>query len=241
MPGGGVLRLGARDVTLGAEDCAVPGFTLRPGPHVELSVADTGAGMAPGVLARIFEPFFTTKDAGKGTGLGLAAVHGTMTEHGGAVLVHSVPGRGTTFRLLFPTVAPAAAEAAAAAPRARRARQGRVLLVEDEPRIRQLVARELGGLGLRVVEAGDGEAALAALDEAPVLDLAVIDLVLPRLTGRTVFEALRARHPDVPVLLTSGFARDERLAELLARPRVAFLEKPWRPSELHEELDRLLG
>jgi len=159
MPGGGVLRISSRDVWLGEEDCQVPGFRLSPGPHVEVSVADTGTGMPPEILARVFEPFFTTKETGKGTGLGLAAVHGTMTEHDGAVLVHSVPGRGTTFRLLFPAV-PHESPAAAAPPRAaRRVRDGRALVVEDEPRIRQLVVRELAGLGLRVVAVGDGEAA----------------------------------------------------------------------------------
>jgi PAS domain S-box-containing protein len=241
MPGGGVLRIATRDAWLAEEDCQVPGFRLAPGPHVELSVSDTGTGMPPEILARVFEPFFTTKEAGKGTGLGLAAVHGTMTEHGGAVLVHSVPGAGTTFRLLFPAVAHEQPASAAPARAARRVREGRALVVEDEPRIRQLVARELAGLGFRVVEAGDGEAALTALATPAAFDLAVLDLVLPRRTGRQVFEALRARHPAVPVLITSGFARDDRLSTLLDQPAVGFLEKPWRPSELLDAVERLLG
>jgi CheY-like chemotaxis protein len=137
-----------------------------------------------------------------------------------------------------PHEAPAAGAPARAA---RRVREGRALVVEDEPRIRQLVVRELAGLGFRVVEAGDGEAALAALAAPGPFDLAVLDLVLPRLTGRQVFEALRARHPDVPVLITSGFARDDRLAALLDQPAVGFLEKPWRPSELLDAVERLLG
>jgi PAS domain S-box-containing protein len=241
MPRGGVLRLASRDVLLAAEDCLLPGFQLRPGPHLELSVADTGTGIPPEVLARIFEPFFTTKEAGQGTGLGLAAVHGTMTEHGGAVLVHSIPGRGTTFRLLFPAVAAAAPTAAPEPPRARRPRQGCALVVEDEARIRQLVVREIGALGFQVVEACDGEEALAALARPQTYDVAILDLVLPRLAGRQVFLALRAQRPDVPVLLTSGFARDDRLSDLLQEPAVGFLEKPWRPSELHDALERLLG
>jgi CheY-like chemotaxis protein len=241
MPYGGVLRFTTRDLRLEEADCAVPGFSLSPGPHVEIGVADTGVGMTHEVAARIFEPFFTTKEAGKGTGLGLAAVHGTVTEHGGAVLVNSTLNHGTTFRILFPSVGAAEAFAAEPPRRARRSREGLALVVEDEARIRQLVVRELTGLGFRVVEAADGMAAMAELEAPVTYDVAVLDLVLPGASGRQVFLALRAQQPDVPVVITSGFARDVGLSDLLQEPAVAFLEKPWRPSELLDAVERLMG
>jgi two-component system, cell cycle sensor histidine kinase and response regulator CckA len=241
MPYGGILRLTSRDVRLDEKDCTVGGFTLSPGPHVELGVADTGVGMPPEVVARIFEPFYTTKEAGKGTGLGLAAVHGTVTEFGGAVLVHSVPNHGTTIRLLFPAVASDQATAPAASAKAHQAREGLALVVEDEPRIRQLVVRELTGLGFRVVEAADGLGAMSAVAAPVSYDLAVLDLVLPRASGRQVFLALRAQQPALPILLTSGFAREGNISDLLEQPLVGFLEKPWRPSELLDAVERLLG
>jgi len=246
MPEGGLLRLATREVALDPVDCAATGFDIVPGHYVEVTVADTGVGMSPQVQARIFEPFFTTKAAGKGTGLGLAAVYGTVREHRGAVLVHSAPGLGTTFRLLLPVAAadtamPASAPGASAPRLAPSARRGIALVVEDEPRIRELMARHLGAMAFEIVEAADGEAALAAIGQGGPIDLAVLDLVLPRAGGRKVFDALRAARPAVPVLITSGFAREEGLATMLAAPRTAFLAKPWRPSELVEMVERLCG
>jgi len=247
MPEGGVLRLASREVTLDAGDCAATGFEIVPGRYVEVTVADTGVGMAPDVQARIFEPFFTTKSAGKGTGLGLAAVYGTVREHRGAVLVHSAPGLGTTFRLLLPVATPASASSARPSstpgmPRpAPASRRGTALVVEDEPRIRELMIRHLGAMAFEIVEAADGEAALDAIGRDGPIDLAVLDLVLPRAGGRKVFDALRAARPAVPVLFTSGFAKEEGLAAMLAAPRTAFLAKPWRPSELVEVVERLCG
>jgi CheY-like chemotaxis protein len=244
MPEGGLLRLAAREVSLDQADCAATGFDLAPGRFVELTVADTGVGMSAEVMDRIFEPFFTTKAAGKGTGLGLAAVYGTVKEHRGAVLVHSSPGAGTTFRVLLPAALDGGASGHPPAQEARPprpARRGRVLVVEDEPRIRQLVVRHLGAAGFETIEVGDGEAALAAATGGGAFDLAVLDLVLPRLGGQKVFEALRTARPGIPVLLTSGFAREEGLATMLREPATGFLEKPWRPSELLDAVERLCG
>jgi nitrogen-specific signal transduction histidine kinase/ActR/RegA family two-component response regulator len=240
MPAGGTLRVAARRVEVAPEDCRLPGFTLSPGPHVELTVSDTGQGMTPEVQARLFEPFFTTKEVGKGTGLGLPAVHGTVTEHGGAVVVASAPGSGTTFRLLLPAAGAGVEPAARPARRAPRL-TGRVLVVEDEAAVRAVVVHQLRAMGLECVVASDGEEGLAGAAAAAGLRLAVLDLVLPRRHGREVLARLRAAAPDLPVLLCSGYDRDADLPALLALPRVALLAKPFRPSELAEAVVRLLG
>jgi len=230
MPEGGHLRLGVRIACDGA------GEGLAPGRWAVISVADTGSGMTPEVLARVFEPFYTTSEAGQGTGLGLAMVEGFLRQSGGEVRVASRPGRGTTFWLWLPAAADpetpgSPADDASRAPHAvALTAQQTVLVVEDEPVLRQLAQRVLGGAGLVVLLAADGDEAIrvAAAYDAPIA-LLFSDVVMPGMRGPALADALRAERPAMRVLLTSGYTEDD----LERRDRAdVFLAKPYSPEQL---------
>jgi two-component system cell cycle sensor histidine kinase/response regulator CckA len=232
-----------------------------------LEVADTGSGMAPEVADRAFEPFFTTKEVGRGTGLGLSGVYGFARAAGGDAEIDTAPGRGTAVRIRLPaaptaavaeepTVAAAPAPPAAAEPRAvdpqDRAvagppvadvgRKRSVLLVEDEPLVRMSAARDLEDAGFAVVEAGDAEAALAALAAADGRIAAMVsDVSVPgRMNGIELARRVRAAHPSVGVLLTSGYAPDARALDG-SLEEFPFLPKPYRPEDLADRVRALAG
>jgi len=239
MPRGGRLRLAA---SVDAAGPSRPPGDARPRAWVRVDVVDEGEGMEASTLARIFEPFFTTKHRAQGSGLGLFMVYTSVQAHGGAVDVVSAPGRGSTFSVFLPAGDPGAAAAApsvaaeeaptAAAPPAAPA-SARILVVEDESMIRNLAVTILSEDGLRVDSAGDGEEALRLL-EAPgaSYDAVILDLILPRVAGGEVFRRLRARHPDLPVILSSGNV-DEGLLDSELRSGIAgLLPKPYRATDL---------
>jgi PAS domain S-box-containing protein len=229
MPEGGRLRLALCPAGLG--DAARPAGLehLASGVYWCMAVSDTGIGMDEAVRARLFEPFFTTKPRGKGTGLGLAAVYGTVVAHQGAIQVESRKGAGSAFTLWLPAAGEAApAPAAAAIPHGR----ARILVAEDEVALRQLVAEQLGGLGYAVTAVADGIEAVERFRADPsAFDLAVLDLVMPRLGGRAALRELRAIAPRLPILIVSGFGSDDDLAACRAEglPLVA---KPYVLAEL---------
>ena len=236
MPRGGRLVVSVGTVEIGAAEAEV--HRLEPGPHVELTVADTGTGMDPQTLDRCFEPFFTTKERGRGTGLGLAAVYATATDSGGAVHVSSRPGEGTVFRLWLPcTDAPL--EPAVVAEDEWPVGTGRVLLVEDEEEIRELARRMLERTGFTVVAAADGADALAAFDEASApFDVLVSDIVMPGLRGTELADRLRRRQPSLEVLYVSGYTgAGPQAGESING--VGVLRKPFRGEELCRRVVRL--
>jgi len=204
----------------------------RPGRYVLLTVRDNGRGMTPDVQLRVFEPFFTTKAAGIGTGLGLAVVDGVVRRHDGFVHLESAEGQGTTFQVYLPrSERPAVpAEPSWVAPVGG---TERVLVVEDDAQVREMLRRVLANAGYRVSVAGDGEEALAAVRAAP-FDAVVSDLVMPRLSGDALIEALAASGGP-PVLLLSGYAPGTLT---LAHPHL--LAKPFAPNELLQAMRRLL-
>jgi two-component system cell cycle sensor histidine kinase/response regulator CckA len=192
------------------------------GRFVSLEVADNGVGMTPETLERLFEPFFTTKFTGRG--LGMSAVLGIIRSHGGAIKVYSETGRGTSVRVLLP--APAAS-AARATPRQAIPDRGRVLVVDDEDIVRNAARHILERLGFSVEVAVDGKDALELLARRPTPPtLVLLDLSMPRLNGIECYRALRARYPDLPVILTSGFSQDETIEALAAEAPPRFLQKP---------------
>ncbi|MCO5169827.1 MAG: PAS domain S-box protein [Planctomycetes bacterium] len=230
MPRGGrlVVRTCAADLDDAAAR-ALPGLT--PGAHVVLEVRDTGHGIAPEHLERLFEPFFTTKAPGKGTGLGLPACYGVVRERGGHIGVESRPGEGATFTIHLPR-APGPAEpldAPAALPATPRLR-GVVLVVEDEPLVRDMLEGCLRGAGLDVLVAPDGLAALERLrgHEGP-LDLLVSDVVMPRLGGVALAAEVRSLRPGTRILLLSGYTDD---ADAASAASDAFLPKPFTRDDL---------
>ncbi len=240
MPRGGKLTVQTRNVGP-ARGGAAPGG-LRDG-CVLLEVSDTGVGMTPEVKARLFEPFFTTKGPGKGTGLGLATVHGIVTQSGGRVEVYSEPGRGSTFKVYLPRAeGPSAAgksNAGAAAPFPWGAET--VLLAEDEDAVRALSRQVLRSCGYTVLEARHGEEALRVCErEKGAIHLLVSDVVMPGLGGRQLAERLRAVHPEMKVLYLSGYTDDAVVRHGVLEAEVNFLQKPFTPAALAHKVREAL-
>jgi two-component system cell cycle sensor histidine kinase/response regulator CckA len=239
MPGGGQLHLVSQFITL--DEVGAAGHpALPPGDYAAIRVQDNGTGMEPRVLAQIFEPFFTTKPAGEGTGLGLALVFGIVSQNQGIVWAESEPGRGSTFQLLLPQ----ATTAASAEPERRPGRRfdGRtVLLIEDEPSIRQLLRAILESLGLEVHEAGDGTQGISLAQAMPHLDLLFSDVVLPGLSGIEVAERVRALHPGAAVILSSGQGESYLKRAGLDLTKVHFIAKPSSRKAIEEKISEALG
>jgi PAS domain S-box-containing protein len=200
-----------------------------PGRRVEIAISDTGVGMEPHTRAHIFDPFFTTKPVGEGTGLGLAIVYGIVEAHGASIEVESEPGRGTRFRILWPAVPGESVPDPEPTPAPIRGGDELVLVADDEPVVRRLVRTTLERHGYRVLEAGDGDEALA-LASAHEVAAAVLDLSMPRRGGREALAAMRARRPGLPAVLMSGRLTGEDVGT--ARERLVVLPKPFRPAEL---------
>ena len=239
MPSGGLLSFATTVCELDEVACATLPFELEPGAHLRLSVRDTGSGIPPEILGRIFEPFFTSKEVGKGTGLGLAAVYGAVVEHRGAVTVYSEVGGGAVFHLYFPL---AEAPAASAHPVTHLPRgSGLVLVIDDEPLVRAVVTQLLQSLGYSVVTAADGVEGVTIFEERHAELTAVLcDLVMPRMSGAEALRLMRAKAPGVPMILSSGFPRDERAGPVEARADL-FLAKPFHRTELARALAELTG
>ena len=227
MPQGGSLVIQSSNVDLNAEYArAHP--DAQPGPYVLLSISDTGTGMSPETLGRIFEPFFTTKEVGKGTGLGLATVHGIVRQSGGHLTVYSQVGWGTSFHVFLPRVQEPIGQPVAAAGESRAPGTGTILLIEDEPSLREVIADELSYGGYTVVSGETAEEAIraAARHQGPI-DLLLTDLVMPRLDGREAAARVRALRPDVRVIYMSGYSRSNVNLDDTAIRGDAFLQKPF--------------
>jgi PAS domain S-box-containing protein len=234
MPDGGTLTIASADRHLTRADLSDQDGA-EPGDYVELSVGDTGTGMAPEVMARAFEPFFTTKPIGHGSGLGLSQIYGFVRQSRGFVRLESALGRGSTLRLYLPRHVPQPGEAAAAPEPAAAAvpprphvgvAGGTVLLVEDEPAVRGQIAGVLRDLGCTVIEAADGPAGLSIVQAGERMDMMVTDIGLPGLNGRQLADAARAAHPDLPILLITGYA-GTALEDMALPPGMEVIAKPF--------------
>ena len=233
MPNGGDLEL--ETVSLEVTDAMCAGHKYAtPGPHVRLSVRDTGSGIDPANLERIFEPFFTTKGVGKGTGLGLATVYGIVKQHGGFLEVGSKLGEGTQFHVYFPVVAHAKAEEQVPqAPRIVRGGKETVLLVEDHDGLREIASAALSSLGYSVVLAHDGEQAVELFRaHRAEIALVILDVVLPKLGGPEAFARMCAYQPDIPVLFVTGYSSDAEVLRAVQERKHPLLQKPYGPREL---------
>ncbi|MBI3130253.1 MAG: PAS domain S-box protein [Acidobacteria bacterium] len=227
MPEGGTLAIATSRITLSASDCEGLRAPLHPGPHLEICVSDTGHGIPPEILPRIFEPFFSTKPAGQGTGLGLAAVYGTVKNHGGALEVTSEALQGTAFHLLLP-LSPDAPEATAQADEPPSTRKLKVLFIDDQELVRTAVGSLLASLGHEPLLAPSGEEGLAIYQGAQgTIDLVLLDLVMPGLSGKETFRRLKLLDPEVRVLFCSGFAPDRNLSESLELGALGLVQKPF--------------
>ena len=233
MPGGGRLAIATANRTVAAGEPGVAG-ELAAGDYVAIAVTDTGAGMTPEVMARAFEPFFTTKDIGKGSGLGLAMVYGFVKQSGGGVAIESAPGRGTKVTLYLPR----AHEALGAAP-SPPAREGAplpggretILVVEDDPAVRELVTDQLKGLGYRVLVAGNGSAARNILFGGEKVDLLFTDVMMPGgITGTELADEAERQIPGLKILFTTGYSEVPALKN--SRGGAALLRKPYKTRDL---------
>jgi len=231
MPRGGQLTLATAPALL--DDAFVTCHPeLAPGEYVRLTVADTGVGMSEDMLQHLFEPFFTTKDVGKGTGLGLSVIYGIVAQHAGCIEVHSEVGNGTRFAIYLPV---SSASADAATEDVHPPPQGGhelILLAEDEPQVRELAAQVLRSLGYTVLEASDGEQAVRLFVERPQrINLVMLDLVMPRLTGDKAYQVMSSIRADVPVVFISGYSAELAGLSAEAIPGV-LLRKPFAVADL---------
>jgi signal transduction histidine kinase len=240
MPDGGTLtiRLGT---TMLEGDYARLHPQITPGHYVELSVSDTGTGMPPEIASRIFEPFFTTKAKDKGTGLGLATAHGIVAGSGGSLSVYSEPGMGTTFRAFFPPVAEhAAALAEPSAADATRGRGETVLVVEDEPAVRQTTARILRRNGYSVLEAATGAEALTLATDHH-FDMLLTDLVMPQISGPELAQRILGMYPEIPILFMSGYSQDVLGPRGALDADAPLIQKPFAAADLLKAMHATLG
>jgi len=243
MPGGGALVIKTADFTVDQE-FAAQHPELTPGEYVTLTVQDSGAGMTEEVKARLFEPFFTTKEVGKGTGLGLATCYGILKQNGGHIEVESEMGKGSTFRLYLPRMT----ETASAQPQpvplgAIPPGTETVLLVEDEPTVREVATRMLREQGYHVLVATNGEEAiqLARARVSEPIHLLVTDVVMPRLSGKAVADQLKILRPDIKVLFISGYSDDTLMRHGASEAAsLNFLQKPFSPSLLAYRIREVL-
>lgn len=240
MPRGGTITVGAEQVELDEAYCATR-EGLTPGPHVRLTVSDTGVGMDAATRARIFEPFFTTKEVGSGTGLGLSTAYWIVKRSKGEISVESEEGRGSTFQVLLPAAtAPAPRLAKVTVTPVLRGNET-VLLVEDEPAVRELIRRVLSRFGYFVLTAGNGEEALRVLAaHRGAIHVLLTDVVMPVMGGRVLAERVRELRPEVSVLFMSGYTEDVALLEGVRRSEADFIQKPFTPDALAERLREVL-
>jgi PAS domain S-box-containing protein len=242
MPHGGKLAFETANVILD-EAHARQHPEAAPGEYVVLIVRDTGAGMTAEVKKHLFEPFFTTKDPGRGTGLGLATAYGILQQNHGHIEVDSASGHGTTFRIYLPRLA----ETAGIAPEPDRSQvpppgTETVLLVEDEPAVREVAARLLRERGYHVLVAANGDEALqlARSHAKDQIHLLVTDVVMPRLSGKMVADQIKALQPDIKVLFISGYTDDTIIHHGAADKSLAFLQKPFSPALLAHKIREVL-
>jgi PAS domain S-box-containing protein len=232
MPNGGKLRIHARNTSVDQE-LVDAHAAMAVGDFVLVEVSDTGGGMPPEVLTHVFEPFFTTKGKDRGTGLGLSMVFGFVKQSGGFVQVYSEVGVGTTLRLYLPRAANATIEAPSIAAEASPGGNEKVLAVEDNERLRDLLVKQLNTLGYRVCEAGDAKSAIELLGREPDIDLLLTDIILPGGTnGRQLATEAVALRPGLKVLFTSGFPEEAFGASGALPLGATLLSKPYRRDEL---------
>jgi two-component system cell cycle sensor histidine kinase/response regulator CckA len=227
MPNGGNLVIETRNVEISQED----GFCLpnsKPGPHVLLSVSDTGIGMDAATRERIFEPFFTTKKIGKGTGMGLATVYGIVKQHNGFIVVESELGKGTTFRVYFPTSDGVADPHVSPVKEAIGAGTETILLADDNEALREIARRSLSKQGYQVILAADGQEAVRLFQaSAKEIELVILDVGMPILSGSQAYTQMCAVKPNLPAIFTTGYTSESSVLFPKVNAGTHFLRKPY--------------
>lgn len=232
MPDGGLLTISTSRSVIEEQAFDAQGRILNPGNYCRVVVTDTGSGIPEDIRHRIFEPFFTTKEDGKGVGMGLAAVYGAVMEHNGAVDVTSVPGRGSSFTLLFPPATLPQSEVESN-PSALPSGSYTILVVDDEPDMRKMLIETLTKNNHRTIECTNGRHAIDIYREKVTeIDLIILDMIMPELGGYETYLAVREINPTAKVLLSSGYSLQSEARKLLNLGVTGLLEKPYRKNEL---------
>ena len=241
MPKGGRLTVETSDVELDAA-YASEHVSVKPGRYVMLAVSDTGVGMSADTVAHIFEPFYTTKESGRGTGLGLSTAYGIVKQSGGYIWVYSEPGRGSTFKVYLPRVdEPAEVLPSGERPLVKQTGSETILLVEDQPQVRELAHMVLTGKGYSVMVAATPEEAERACERQDCeIHLLLTDVIMPGASGRELAKRLALRQPNMRVLYISGYTFNVIAQGGLLEDGVAFLQKPFTPSTLAEKVREVL-
>lgn len=236
MPNGGALKVATAEIEISAGTSALTPEP-SPGSYIVLSVTDTGFGMTEEIRERIFEPFFSTKESGKGTGLGLATVYGIVQQHHGSLHVYSEVGKGTVFKIYLPITTEGIQEKPRGETRPLPTGQETILVAEDDPALRTMIMTILPPLGYKVLEASNGNTALAASrSHAERIDLLLTDVIMPGLNGRELADTLRKERPDLKILFMSGYTADalDPVGDL--EREADFIQKPFTPSLLADQV-----
>ncbi len=232
MPDGGELVFATEMVSINEDEVQGHSDEMTPGRYIKVDIADTGIGMSKETVEHIFEPFFTTKGRGQGTGMGLAAVYGTIKAHQGAIAAYSEQGKGTTFRVYLPVVEAKHKTQKLAKPVVPE-KGARILVVDDEPAMRELAADILSNLGHQVISKGDGAEAVAHYAAHwRDIDVVLLDLIMPEMSGRDAYFAMREANPEVRVIVCSGYAINDEAQEILDAGGGGFLQKPYEIAKL---------
>jgi CheY-like chemotaxis protein len=238
MPDGGEIYLETSSVVLDDDYCKP--YETKPGRYAKVSVTDTGIGMNEDTRRQIFDPFFTTKEKSRGTGLGLASAYGIIKNHGGIITVYSERNHGTTFNIylqisekeIYPEIATEGAMLKGSET---------ILLVDDEDIIIDVGQAMLKKLGYRVVISKSGLEAIEKIkDFGNKIDLVIIDLIMPGMDGGKTFDRIREIHPQMPVLLSSGYAINSQAREILQRGCNGFIQKPFNIAELSQKIGNIV-
>ena len=238
MPGGGNLDLGTDNVYLGEAEASLAGLDM--GRYVRIAVADDGVGMDHATLQRIFEPFFTTKPKGTGSGLGLASAYGIIKNHGGGILVHSEPEKGTTFRIYLPATENPPVAAVETDKEILTGRET-ILVVDDEQINVSVMTEMLEMLHYRVLPAGNGQEAVAVyMEKKDQIDMVILDMIMPGIGGGRTFDILREINPKVAVVLATGYSAEGEARKIINRGCRGFIQKPFQLQELSRKVREVL-
>jgi nitrogen-specific signal transduction histidine kinase len=240
MPAGGTLSLTTDEIDVN-EDFAVAHGLAKAGRYALIAVSDTGTGMDEQTREKIFEPFFTTKEVGKGTGLGLAIVYGMVKQHNGHIDCYSEPGHGTTFKIYIPLIALEVHEVRSEEQALPRGGAETILLAEDDLVVRALLVSLLAGSGYRVIEADDGQKAIDQFAlHSKEIDLVILDVVMPKKSGKEAYDNIKAARPDMETLFISGYTSDIIHTKGIYEKGLQFVSKPVSPPEFLGKVRELL-
>jgi PAS domain S-box-containing protein len=238
MPSGGDISIETKNIVIG-KDYVKP-YSVTPGKYVLTSIADTGVGMDEKTKERIFEPFFTTKELGRGAGLGLAMVYGIIKSHNGFIDVISEPGKGTSFVFCLPASEKAVVKEKPATSEIRRGKET-ILVIDDEPAVLQVGKTILESLGYKVYSAGSGEEAITLYkEEKDKIDLIILDMVMPGLSGEQTFEAISVFDPESKIILSSGYSLNRQAQEIMDKGCLGFIQKPFDVAYISQMIREVL-